>query len=65
MIKFKDSPWDVVWSETSVIKCPECGTIQQAEAVQYRYDMWPSYVHTCVLCDYIILESEWEGVDDA
>ncbi len=40
-----------------IIKCCECGKIQEAE-VLYTIP-WPIYVHQCS-CGYIIMESEWD-----
>lgn len=42
------------------IKCPECGTIQEAE-VKHTLP-WPLYAHICSNCLYGITESEWEEV---
>jgi Zn ribbon nucleic-acid-binding protein len=42
------------------IKCPECGKKQKAE-VWHTYPWW-SYVHTCISCNYLIMESEWDLV---
>lgn len=39
------------------IKCPECGTIQEAEVEQSI--PWWIYIHECEKCKYIIMESEW------
>lgn len=44
------------------IRCPKCGTVQSA-IVAHTWPHW-SYVHTCVGCGYIIMESEWEVVDE-
>lgn len=43
------------------IKCPECGQIQHSTVK--NGSPWPSYVHTCHKCDYIIMESEWESIE--
>jgi ribosomal protein S27E len=40
------------------IICPECEN-EQAAVVEHTIP-WPSYVHVCEFCDYIIMESEWE-----
>ena len=42
------------------IKCPECGEIQEA-FVEHTV-LWNVYIHECITCGYIIMESEWEEV---
>lgn len=42
------------------IRCPECGKIQEAK-VEHTYP-FATYVHFCVKCEYVILESEWQEV---
>ena len=49
-------------TETQIIKCPECGTIQQAGVSFVPLIVWGDYVHECEHCGYIITESEWEEV---
>lgn len=44
------------------IKCPQCGTIQDAEVL--KTIPWFTYIHTCEKCDYAIMESEWNRVDN-
>lgn len=46
------------------IECPECHEIQAAE-VEYLYNFWDIYYHQCIKCGYIILESEWNEVEDS
>jgi hypothetical protein len=48
-----------VWHHAERIKCPKCGTIQDA-SVQHTVPFW-SYAHECP-CGYWITESEWENV---
>jgi len=43
-----------------IIKCPECNAIQHGKVVHST--PFNSYVHFCVECNYIILESEWQQV---
>ena len=50
-------------TETQTIKCPECGTIQQAEVSFAPLIGWGDYVHECEHCGYSITESEWEQVE--
>lgn len=44
------------------IRCPECNYVQQAE-VEHTKPWW-CYIHTCRNCNYIIMESEWNCIDD-
>lgn len=44
------------------IKCPECGTIQDA-IVEHTFP-FSTYVHHCENCGYVIMESEWEEIKD-
>lgn len=43
---------------TEVIKCPECGCIQ--EAMVDSSSIFDTYIHDCIECSYTIMESEWE-----
>jgi hypothetical protein len=45
-----------------LIKCPECGYIQWAK-VEHTFPWW-SYVHWCTQCNYCIMESEWNKVNE-
>lgn len=47
-------------SHTEIIKCPECSKIQSAN-VKHTQPFY-SYVHECIKCKYIIMESEWVTV---
>ena len=49
-------------TETQTIKCPECGTIQQAEVSFAPLIGWGDYIYDCEHCEYTITESEWEQV---
>lgn len=40
------------------IKCPECGTIQEAEVKESI--PWNVKIHECDKCKYLIMESEYE-----
>ena len=46
---------------TEKIKCPECESVQEA-TVLHTVPFF-SFVHFCT-CGYIIMESEWEKVED-
>lgn len=48
---------------TDIIECPCCLTVQQAEVIWDERDPWPIFVHTCVKCGYIVMESEWTVVE--
>lgn len=39
------------------IKCPDCGTVQ--EAIVLHTNPWWTYEHECTECRYIIMESDW------
>lgn len=43
------------------IICPECGYIQYAKVEDTI--PYPTYIHECEKCKYIIMESEWQRVD--
>lgn len=47
---------------TDVIECPNCGAQQEAEVTWTKGHPWPSFVHTCTECEYLIGESEWNSV---
>ena len=47
---------------SKTIVCPSCGQIQSATVDQSQ--ILDSYGHTCEACWYMIMESEWEEVDD-
>lgn len=44
------------------IKCPECGTIQDA-IIEHTLP-FSTYVHFCEKCGYVIMESEWEEIKE-
>ena len=46
------------------IRCPECTRVQLA-LVRFDDSMpAPLYVHTCEVCGYMIMESDWEQVKE-
>lgn len=47
-------------TQERVIECPECLTIQMGKVEQTF--PWPTFIHDCVFCKYIIMESEWNEV---
>lgn len=46
--------------EYDIIICPQCDTRQEAAVSLNEGDPWWTMVHTCVKCEYVIMESEWE-----
>jgi len=46
--------WHVEW-----IECPECKQRQHAKVYK---SLWYIYIHKCVKCEYLIMESEWNEV---
>lgn len=49
---------------TERIVCPKCETVQNASVEHVKGAFWLSYVHRCVNCQYVILESEWQTVKE-
>ena len=47
-----------------VIKCPACKKIQKAIAEWKEGHPFPTYIHECIKCEYIIMEDEWEEVEE-
>lgn len=47
----------VLSTSWELIKCPECETCQAA-VVEHTV-IWPTYIHNCIKCGYLIQESEW------
>lgn len=45
------------------IKCPECESIEDA-IEDYTTIPFATYIHECKNCGYIIIESEWETIND-
>ena len=44
------------------IWCPNCGKEQDAK-VEHTAPFY-TYIHNCIECDYLIMESEWNKVED-
>jgi len=42
------------------IKCPECETIQ--DAIVEHTIPFHTYIHDCIKCGFLIMESEWDEV---
>ena len=53
---------DAVNKTTESIICPECGYIQYAK-VEHTIPFW-TYIHECEKCEHIIMESEWQRVEE-
>lgn len=49
-------------SHIETIECPECGKVQRA--IVEHSEPWFTYVHTCIGCDYTIMESEWNKLPE-
>jgi hypothetical protein len=50
------------WTER--IRCPRCGLVQDATVVVYDEHPFAAYVHACTCCCYLIVESEWDIVEE-
>lgn len=44
------------------IRCPECKTTQPAIVSRRPGHPWPTYLHQCDHCSYLITESEWDSI---
>lgn len=44
-----------------IIICPQCESRQEVEVPLYEGAPWWALVHTCVKCEYVIMESDWES----
>lgn len=47
---------------TETIRCPNCDHIQQAAVLNTAWHL--TYIHECTECFYLIMESEWERVEE-
>lgn len=43
-----------------IIKCPSCGFLQAA--IVEHTAIFPTFLHQCIECNYVIMESEWETI---
>ena len=50
-------------THTETIKCPQCGTIQQAEVMHTHTTHGNIYLHLCRKCKYIITQKDWDRQD--
>lgn len=62
-VKGKLSFWDYPGIQEVKIECPSCGSIEIA-IEDYTTIPWHTYIHRCNKCDYVIMESEWERVNE-
>ena len=46
---------------TVIIKCPSCRTTQSA-IIEHTIPFF-TYIHHCVSCKYVIMESEWDIIE--
>lgn len=60
-VKGKLSFWDFDGLKEVTIECPECGSHEIA-IEDYTTVPYPTYLHSCNKCGYVIMESEWEVV---
>jgi transcription elongation factor Elf1 len=44
-----------------MIKCPACDTVQAA--ICEHTIPFKTYIHDCEICEYTIMESEWDVVN--
>lgn len=59
--KGKLSFWDFQGIGEVIIKCPNCGSHEIA-LENYTTTPFPTYIHHCDKCGYVIMESEWDVV---
>lgn len=61
-VKGKLSFWDYPGINEVKIECPECGSIEIA-VEDYTTAPFPTYIHSCNKCGYVIMESEWNVIE--
>ena len=61
-IVYYPETFSVTETHLELIRCPACHKVQDA-AVLHTYPFY-TYVHHCINCKYVIMESEWEEVKD-
>lgn len=59
--KGKLSFWDYHGIKEVKIECPECGSIEIA-VEDYTTVPFPTFLHSCNKCGYVIMESEWKRI---
>ena len=60
-VKGKLSFWEYPGINEVKIECPECGSIEIA-IEDYTTAPFPTFLHSCNKCGYVIMESEWNGI---
>lgn len=60
-VKGKLSFWDYPGIKEVKIECPECGSIETA-IEDHTTEPFPTYLHSCNKCGYVIMESEWNVI---
>lgn len=60
-VKGKLSFWNYPGINEVKIECPECGSIEIA-VEDYTTAPFPTYLHRCNKCEYVIMESEWNVI---
>ena len=58
-VKGKLSFWEYPGINEVKIECPECGSIEIA-IEDYTTAPFPTFLHSCNKCGYVIMESEWD-----
>ena len=53
--------WDYPGINEVKIECPECGSIEVA-VEDYTTAPFPTFLHSCNKCGYVIMESEWQVI---
>jgi C4-type Zn-finger protein len=48
-------------SHSETIRCPECGQEQKAKVLHTI--PFTTYIHECIKCNYVIMESEWDEIN--
>ena len=61
-VKGKLSFWDYPGIKEVKIECPECGSIEIA-VEDYTTAPFPTFLHRCNKCEYMIMESEWNLIE--
>ena len=61
-VKGKLSFWEYPGINEVKIECPECGSIEIA-IEDYTTAPFPSFLHRCNKCGYVIMESEWNVIE--
>ena len=62
-VKGKLSFWDYPGIKEVKIECPECGSIEMA-VEDYTTAPFPTFLHRCNKCEYVIMESEWSNINE-